>query len=237
MTLITIRIKKNEYFSALPTHESSEGEQVLLPQIYAVHLVWRKCRSFQWNLLLLCHSTDSFAIVPVLTLFLFQAVQSIYMKYSNYALRASPCNFQRAKHTQLASSTNFQAWYLGKSSLHFLEYSGSGYTTNIPLTSVQLGGGGGVLEEWSTPVNTIHERTCWLDERFQILDSNNAQLSEIDPSSDVFERHMNSFGERMFSQKTANYKTTKKSTLLNVWVNMKLVWCLYFKTKWYSRAH
>ena len=137
---MTICIKKHEYFPALPTHESSEGEQVLLPQIYAAHLAWRKCRSFQWNVLLLRRSTDSFAIVPVLTLFLFQAVQSIYMKYSNYALRASPCNFQRAKHTQLASSTYFQAWYLGKSSLHFWEYSGSGYTTNIPLTSVQPGG-------------------------------------------------------------------------------------------------
>ena len=147
MTLITIRRKKHGYFSALPTHESSEGEQVLLPQIYDAHLAWRKCRSFQWNVLLR-HSTDSFAIVPpVLTRFLFQAVQSIYMKYSNYALRASPCNFQRAKHTQLASSTYFQAWYLGKSSLHFWEYSGSGYTTNIPLTSVQPGGGGrGIME-------------------------------------------------------------------------------------------
>ena len=144
------------------------------------------------------------------------------MKYSNYALRASPCNFQRAKHTQLASSTYFQAWYLGKSSLHFWEYSGSGYTTNIPLTSVQPGGGG-VMEEWSTPVNTIHERTCWLDERFQILDSNNAQLSGIDPSSDVFERHMNSFGERMFSQKTANYKTTKKAPC---WM-CGLIWSWY----------
>ena len=83
--------------------------------------------------------------------------------------------------------------------------------------------GGGVMEEWSTPVNTIHERTCWLDERFQILDSNNAQLSGIDPSSDVFERHMNSFGERMFSQKTANYKTTKKAPC---WM-CGLIWSWY----------
>ena len=82
---------------------------------------------------------------------------------------------------------------------------------------------GGVMEEWSTPVNTIHERTCWLDERFQILDSNNAQLSGIDPSSDVFERHMNSFGERMFSQKTANYKTTKKAPC---WM-CGLIWSWY----------
>ena len=72
MTLITIRIKKHEYLSALPTHESSEGKQVLLPQIYAAHLAWRKCRSFQRNVLLLRHSTDLFAIVPVLNLFYFK---------------------------------------------------------------------------------------------------------------------------------------------------------------------
>ena len=85
--------------------------------------------------------------------------------------------------------------------------------------------GGGVMEEWSTPVSRLYEQTWWLDERFQILDSNNAQLSGIDPSSDVFERHMNSFGERMFSQKTANYKTTtKKNTLLNVCVLLILCW-------------
>jgi len=35
---------------------------------------------------------------------------------------------------------------------------------------------------------------------------------------------MNSFGKRMFSQKTANYKTKQKSTLLNVCVLLILSW-------------